>query len=152
MTTEGIHVRRVRADELDGVLELYKHLHSQDDPLPARARVCAVWDSIVSNPMMHCLAIEQDGRLVSSCMLAILPNLSRAARPYGLIENVVTHAEYRQRGLGTAILRHALQIAWQAGCYKVMLMTGRKDPAVHRFYENAGFRGDEKKGFIARPG
>lgn len=151
MTTPNTPVRSIRADELDALLELYKHLHAKDDPLPQREQVCSVWQSMLSNPGLHCFVIEHGGRLVSSCTLAIVPNLTRAARPYGLIENVVTHAEYRQRGLGTAVLRHALHTAWQANCYKVMLLTGRKDPAVHRFYENAGFRGNEKAGYIARP-
>jgi GNAT superfamily N-acetyltransferase len=151
MTAQDMCVRLIRADELDAFLELYTHLHSKDEPLPARAKVSDAWEAILGNPLMHCFVIEQDGRLVSSCVLTIIPNLTRGARPYGLIENVVTHAEYRQRGLATAVLRHALATAWQAGCYKVMLLTGRKDPAVHRFYEAAGFQGGEKAGYIARP-
>lgn len=53
--------------------------------------------------------------------------------------------------LGPAGVGVATQTACQANCYKVMLLTGRKDPAVHRFYEGAGFRGGEKAGYIARP-
>jgi GNAT superfamily N-acetyltransferase len=143
--------RNIRPDELDALLELYKHLHTKDAPPPARPQLCSVWESFLSNPLLHCFVIELDGRLVSSCVLAIIPNLTHGARPYGLIENVVTHADYRQRGLGTAVLQHALQAAWQTDCYKVMLLTGRKDPAVHRFYEHVGFRRDEKTGYIARP-
>lgn len=154
MTTQDGNVpevRAVRPDELDALLELYKHMHSQDDPLPGRERVSSVWESMLASPMMRVFVIERDGRLVSSCVMAIVPNLTRAVRPYGLIENVVTHAAYRQQGLGTAVLRHALETAWQEGCYKVMLLTGRKDPAVHRFYEGAGFHGGDKTGYIARP-
>lgn len=143
--------RNVRPDELDALLDLYKHLHAKDDPPPSRPQLRSVWESFLSAPLLHCFVIELDGRLVSSCVLAIIPNLTHGARPYGLIENVVTHADYRQRGLGTAMLRHTMEAAWQAGCYKVMLLTGRKDPAVHRFYEGAGFHSDEKTGYIARP-
>jgi GNAT superfamily N-acetyltransferase len=151
MTNGDTEVRSIRPDELDALLELYKHLHSKDDPLPPGPQLCAVWETILSNPLLHCFVIERDCRLVSSCVLAIIPNLTRAARPYGLIENVVTHTDYRKRGLGAAVLKHALAISWHANCYKVMLLTGRKDPAVHRFYEAAGFRADEKTGYIARP-
>lgn len=151
MSTENTPVRQIRRDELDALLDLYRHMHSKDDPPPPRPQLCAIWDALLSNPGMHCFVIERDGRLVSSCVLTIIPNLTRGARPYGLIENVITHADYRQRGLGTAVMRHALQTAWQAGCYKVMLLTGRKDPAVHRFYQKIGFNGTEKTGYIARP-
>ena len=55
------------------------------------------------------------------------------------------------RGLGRAILKHALQEAWQAGCYKVMLQTGRMDEATYRFYEGAGFQRGKKQAFVAVP-
>ena len=62
-------------------------------------------------------------------------------------ENVVTAAVLRGMGYGGWVLRHAVERAWELGCYKVMLMTGRRDERVHRFYEKAGFRRDLKQGF-----
>lgn len=50
-----------------------------------------------------------------------------------------------------AVLHYALAIAWDANCYKVMLLTSSRDPAVHGFYEQAGFRRDVKTGYIAYP-
>ena len=92
------------------------------------------------------------GQLISSCMLTIIPNLTRACRPFGVIENVVTQSAYRGQGWGRALLlRHALAHAWQARCYKVMLMTGRKDESTLRFYEQSGFERHGKQAFVARP-
>ncbi|WP_353888111.1 hypothetical protein [uncultured Acidovorax sp.] len=48
-------------------------------------------------------------------------------------------------------MRHALAHAWQARCYKVMLMTGRKDEKTLRFYEQSGFERHGKQAFVARP-
>jgi len=146
-----VRFRAADRGELGALLELYEHLHIEDTPLPDRAAVCAVWESILADPKVHCLVAEAGGTLVSSCMLAIIPNLTRGARPYGHIENVVTHADYRKRGIGTRLLQHALQVAWDTGCYKVMLSTSRKDEAVMRFYEGAGFRRGVKTGFVATP-
>ena len=61
----------------------------------------------------------------------------------------MTHADFRRRGLGGALIRHALGVAWEQRCYKVMLMTGRKE--THSFYEQCGFRKDVKTGFVAYP-
>ena len=142
-------VRKARFDELNALLELYKDLHSADDPLPAQVIVDKVWSDILSNPWQHVILAEQEGQLVSSCVLQVVPNLTRGARPYGLIENVVTRKDVRGRGLGSQVLEAALDLAWKHGCYKVMLLTGRKDPEVFRFYEKAGFKAGVKSGFVA---
>jgi GNAT superfamily N-acetyltransferase len=150
ITQEAI-VRLVEPDELDDLVALYQDLHPADVPYASRRELRAVWAEALANPMMHYVVAEVDGRLAASCTLVIVPNLTRAGRPFGLIENVVTGRGYRRRGLGSAVVEHGLDLAWKAGCYKVMLLTGRKDPGVHHFYEQAGFEKDGKTGFIARP-
>jgi len=80
-----------------------------------------------------------------------VPNLTRGARAFGLIENVVTHGDHRKKGLATRVLTHALQIAWDNDCYKVMLLTGSEKESILRFYEQAGFKRNIKTGFIAYP-
>ena len=90
-------------------------------------------------------------QLVSSCTLTIIPNLTRSCRPFGVVENVVTNRTHRRKGCATALLEAALADAWDAQCYKVMLLTGRKDEATFRFYEAAGFDRDAKQAFVAKP-
>lgn len=65
-----------------------------------------------------------------------------------MIENVVTHKDYRKRGYGTKVLHKAIEIAKENGCYKVMLMTSSKSEDIMRFYEKAGFSKGIKTGFI----
>lgn len=137
--------------DLDALLSLYRHLHVDDAPLPASSQVHAVWDEYLANPRITCLGAFVGSELVASATLVVIPNLTRGCKPYGLIENVVTHEAHRMRGYGTAVLRAAQALAWDAGCYKVMLLTGRKDPQTLRFYLSAGFSSDGKQGFVAKP-
>lgn len=146
-----LSIRPIAAHELPALLELYQHMHASDDPLPDEATVRQVWNALLADPKLHVLVAEADGALIASCILVIVPNLTRGARPYGLIENVVTHSDYRRQGIGTRLLQHALEIAWAQHGYKVMLLTGRKDEAVFRFYEGVGFQRGVKTGFIAYP-
>jgi GNAT superfamily N-acetyltransferase len=147
----NLQIRKVRSDELPALLKLYEHMHAEDEPLPDAAMVRRVWDELRTDPKLHCLVATVDDAPVASCILALIPNLTRGARPYGLIENVVTHTDYRRQGIGLALLRHALAVAWEHNCYKVMLLTGRKDEGVFRFYEKAGFQCGVKTGLIAYP-
>ena len=48
-------------------------------------------------------------------------------------------------------IRHAVEAAFAANCYKVMLLTGRQRPEVHAFYESCGFV-QNKTGFQIRQG
>ncbi|MFA6312953.1 MAG: GNAT family N-acetyltransferase [Sterolibacterium sp.] len=144
-------IRPLAKDDLPALLRLYRHLHSSDAPLPSQGEIDAVWTEIVSSDRFRYFGSFVGGALVSSCTISIIPNLTRGCKPYGVIENVVTHADHRRRGYGTDILRFVLTHAWSAGCYKVMLLTGRKDDSTLRFYRSAGFDPDEKHAFIAKP-
>ena len=147
---EPMLVRRVEPDDLAPLLELYHQLHP-DDELPPDAAVRRVWPQLLTDPRVIVLVGEVQGAIVATCTLVTVPNLTRGARPYGLIENVVTARAHRRRGLGTTLLRHALDHAWELGCYKVMLLTGSKEEATLSFYEGAGFRRGVKTGFVALP-
>ena len=98
--------RQISKDELDDLLELYTHhlFSTSDAPLPPRTEVQSLWDNIFDNQMLHYFVVEYEGRGVSTCTLTIIPNLTRGARPYGLIENVVTHKDFRGQGFSKALL------------------------------------------------
>lgn len=143
-------VRLISPDELPQLLTLYAYLNPDDPKLTINQDLRELWDEIIRNPSLYYFVIEEDGFLVSSCTMAIIPNLTRSARPYALIENVVTHPHYRKKGYGTAILHRAIAVAREKNCYKVMLMTSRKEENTLRFYEKAGFHAGEKTAFVVR--
>lgn len=145
-------IRELAASDLPALLMLYRFLHDKDDPLPAEPVIQSVWSEALTNPRCRYFGGFDSSALVASCTIMLIPNLTRGCRPYGVIENVVTHAECRQQGWGRALLAHALEFAWSHNAYKVMLMTGRKDAQTLRFYTSAGFDMNGKQAFIARPG
>ncbi|HWR08600.1 GNAT family N-acetyltransferase [Sporomusa sp.] len=132
-------VRLIRYEELEKLLVLYKKLNPDDPEFIRDGALDLLWSEIHHDPGLHYLVLETQGELVATCALAIIKNLTRNARPYGLIENVVTHPDYRKRGYGTKVLHKALDIAQENNCYKVMLLTGSKKEETLRFYEKAGF-------------
>lgn len=146
-----MEIRPIARSELSELLALYTHLHAGDDLPPDDGTAERIWDELQGSSRYRYVGAYVDGQLVSSCTITVIPNLTRGGRPYGLIENVVTHADHRGRGYARAVLQDALAFAWAQGCYKVMLMTGRKDEATLRFYESAGFDRHGKQAFIARP-
>lgn len=140
-------IREATKEDLDALLELYLNLH--EEGLPEHDQHLAdTWDQIMNDPNHHIIVNEIDGRLVSSCVCVIIPNLTRGIRPYAFIENVVTHADYRKKGYATECLDYAKKIAQQENCYKMMLLTGSKKQSTLDFYSGAGYNSNDKTAFI----
>ncbi|WP_213517584.1 GNAT family N-acetyltransferase [Paenibacillus montaniterrae] len=142
-------VRIIKQNELDQLLLLYKHLNPDDPDLNIN-EIQNHWNEIISDPLMKIIVIEHEGKIISSCVLVIIKNLTRGARPYGLIENVVTHSDYRKQGYGKLVLQKSVEIAKEHNCYKVMLMTSSRMEGTHKFYEECGFKKGDKTGFIIK--
>lgn len=135
--------------DLTPLLALYGDLIRNDVPLPDRTTVEEVWAESLTDPKLRYFGGFQGDALVAACTISVIPNLTRGCRPYALIENVVTAAAHRRKGWGRAVLSEALAFAWSKNCYKVMLLSGRRDEAVVRFYQSVGFNSDDKKGYVA---
>ena len=142
-------IRPALPDDLGGVLALYRHLNA-DDPPPAPDAAAAAWSALLGSGLTTVVVAEEAGVLAATCTVVVVPNLTRKARPYGVIENVVTHPDHRRAGLGRGVLSAALDIAWRADCYKVMLATGSRREETLRFYEGAGFERGGKTFFQVR--
>ena len=71
--------------------------------------------------------------------MLIVPNLTHDGAPWALVENVVVDPQWRRRGVGKALLKHAVRVADDAGCYKLQLTSSNQRDGAHRFYEQLGF-------------
>lgn len=146
--TDNPEIRAAGTGDLGALLSLYRQLNPGDPALsPADAE--RNLDMLSRYPGSAVLVGFADGKAVATCTLVVVPNLTRGGAPYGLIENVVTDAASRRRGFGRAVVDHAVERAFEAGCYKVMLLTGSKDAGTMDFYRAAGFSQD-KTGFQIR--
>lgn len=140
-------VRDAENKDLQQVLQLYLHLHETSVPEVDTA-LADTWKHIIEDPNHHLLVYDAAGKIVSSCVCVVIPNLTRGARPYALVENVVTHRDFRGHGYATACLEYAKEIAQRAECYKMMLLTGAKDERTLAFYRDAGYNCSDKTAFI----
>lgn len=140
-------IREIKDNELSELLALYTHLHELGIP-DNSDQLQNTWAAIMGDKNHHIIVCEMDGKLVSSCVCVIIPNLTRNIRPYAFIENVVTHADYRGKGCATACLNYAKGLAVKTNCYKMMLLTGSKSESTLNFYKQAGYNCADKTAFI----
>lgn len=140
-------IREISDKDYEGLMRLYMQLHNNPFPEKDEA-ITKLWNTILADENHHIIVAEEDGKIVASCVCVIIPNLTHDQQPYAFIENVITDAEYRKRGLATACLNYAKEIALRENCYKLMLLTGSKEESTLHFYEQAGYNRKDKTAFI----
>lgn len=142
--------RIAREDDLTEILRLYRQLQPSDPPLSDETAT-ETFSAILAGPGTTIMVLDGTHGLVATAYLNVMPNLTRAAAPYAVVENVVVDEAVRGTGLGKEIMAATLDAAWAAGCYKVMLLTGSKRASTHAFYRACGLDPDEKTAYIAHP-
>ena len=139
-------IREASPNDLDELLHLYLSLHETAIP-EKNPSLQKVWQRMVEDPDHHIIVKVLDGKIVSSCICVVIPNLTRGLRPYALIENVVTHHDFRGKGYASECLDFAKKIATKANCYKMMLLTDSKKESTWNFYKRAGYNHHDKTAF-----
>jgi GNAT superfamily N-acetyltransferase len=135
-------------NDLFSLLELYKQLNPNDNVLD-ESIAKNIWKNIENQNIKYFIAIENK-KIIGSCYLCIIPNLTRGGKSIGFIENVITDIIYRGKGIGKNIMKNAIKYAKEQNCYKVILQSGNKRTDAHEFYEKLGFDGESKKAYEIR--
>ncbi len=78
-----------------------------------------------------------DDRIVGTASLLIEEKFIHEGGCSGHIEDVAVHPDYQGKGIGAALVRHLVEQARAAGCYKVILNCSE---GTAPFYEKLGFR------------
>jgi GNAT superfamily N-acetyltransferase len=141
--------RLARVSDLASLLELYR-LSEVSSSAEPKERAEEIWSEMLCHEGMAVFVSPAGAEIVATCTLITAPNLLRAGRRHGFLENVVTHPEFRGQGHGRAVVNAALAAAWAKDCFHVLLQSGREDPRVHRFYERCGFEPGLRIGYVAR--
>ncbi len=95
---------------------------------------------LIKNNPLHRIYVSPDrnsNEILGATTLLVEPKFIHDCSSVGHIEDVVTHTSYEGQGIGTALMRKALEDALEVGCYKVILDCPEKRIS---FYERLGFR------------
>jgi GNAT superfamily N-acetyltransferase len=117
-----------------------------DDPLGAQREspedltpYMAAWERLSTDPNQHVVVAVREGRVVGTLQLSIIPGLSRRGSTRSIIEGVRIDADERGSGLGTQLIRWAIDASRHKGCRLVQLTSDKSRTDAHRFYERLGF-------------
>ena len=95
-------------------------------------------------PGFRLLVAVDDGEIVGTYVLQIVPKLGKRGTPAGVVEDVAVAPARQGQGIGRTMMAHARAACREAGCYKLALSSNLRREDAHRFYESLGF---ERHGF-----
>ncbi|MEV7189956.1 GNAT family N-acetyltransferase [Kitasatospora sp. NPDC093102] len=139
--TAVLTIRRATAEDLPAIVAMLADdplgvtRESPDDLTPYRA----AFARIDGDPHQHLIVADRAGRTVGTLQLTVVPGLSRAGATRTIIEGVRIHADERGGGLGTELIRWAVERSRELGADLVQLTSDATRTDAHRFYERLGF-------------
>jgi len=134
-------IRRATRADVPAIRDLYAgdYLSANKDVVGSLGAALEAFDDIEARPDDTLYVAEIDGRVVGTLQLTILRYLTYGGARVGLIEAVHVAESERNRGIGRAMMRAAIEEARRRGCNRVQLTSNKQRKDAHRFYERLGF-------------
>ena len=137
-------LRRARRDDLGALVALLAadalRANDDSDAPERRAPYEAAFDAIDRDPAHTLVAVEDAaGDVVATMQLTVLPGLARGGATRMQVEAVRVAASARGNGLGSAMMRWAIDDARSRGAALVLLTSDARREEAHRFYGRLGF-------------
>ncbi|HET6503859.1 MAG TPA: GNAT family N-acetyltransferase [Amycolatopsis sp.] len=141
-----MHIRRARRDDVPAIVRMLAddHLGARRESLDDLEPYLDAFAAIDTDPNQLLAVVEDEdegaGGVVGTLQLTFIPGLSRRGATRVLVEAVRVDASRRGSGLGTTLLKWAIDEARRRGCALVELTSDKSRSGAHRFYERLGFR------------
>ena len=140
-------IREAARADIEDVVALYEASGLDAPGSHSPATLDAAWRRLHETSARVLIAFDPDvsidgaavARPVGTLTLFVLPLLAHGGAPAALVEGVAVHPAAQGRGIGRALMQHALTLARAAGCYKLALSSNERREAAHAFYEHLGF-------------
>ncbi|MGN8644637.1 N-acetyltransferase family protein [Gracilibacillus sp. HCP3S3_G5_1] len=119
-------------DVLGSQRERYEH------PLPNSYK--QAFEAITTDPNNELVVACYNNEVIGVQQITFTPYITHQGGWRATIEGVRTSASVRGKGVGTKLIKWAIERAKERGCHLVQLTTDKQRPDALRFYERLGFK------------
>jgi GNAT superfamily N-acetyltransferase len=107
------------------------------DPLPEAYSTAL--KAIIESDFTQIIVVTDDGAVIGSLQLTLIPNLSYVGQLRAIFESVHVLPDYQGKGAGAFLVRHAVDEARRAGAGQIVLTSSNSRLDAHRFWKRMGF-------------
>jgi len=143
----SVSCREASKEDIPEVLRLYAQPDLDNGKVLPLSEAERHFEHIAGYPDYKIYIASCEGQIVGTFALLIMNNLAHMGAPSAVIEDVAVDPEWQGRGVGKLMMKHALQVCSEKGCYKAVLSSNLKRKRAHAFYEALDF---ERHGYSYR--
>ena len=136
----GLQVRQATAADLPSVLALYAQPAMDNGHVLTIAQAEQLFAQFSHYPNYRLFVACANDAIVGTFALLVMHNLAHQGTPSAIVEDVVVSQDHQSQGIGRDMMHHAMALAREAGCYKLVLSSNQKRERAHAFYESLGFQ------------
>lgn len=136
--------REAKREDLERIVQLLADdmlgTGREDMSIPLHQAYEQAFDAISKDKHNELIVAEWDEKVVGVCQLTYIPYLTYRGSWRAIIEGVRIASEYREKGLGEALIKEAIIRAKAKGVRIVQLTTDKQRSQAKHFYEKIGFK------------
>lgn len=140
-----IKIRKANRDDLSQIVrilagdKLGKFREEFAEPLPEN--YIKAFEKIDANPSQLLLVAEDEtSQVVGTMQLSFLQYLTYRGGLRAQAEAVFIREDFRGKGIGSELMKYAIEYSKQRGAHLIQLTTDKQRPDAIRFYEKLGFK------------
>jgi len=142
-----VFCREASKQDISGVLRLYAQPELDNGKVLSNAEAEHLFERIAAYPDYKIYVALCEGQIVGTFALLVMDNIAHMGAPSAVIEEVAVDPEWQGRGVGRLMMKYALRLCGEKGCYKAVLSSNLKRERAHAFYASLGF---ERHGYSYR--
>ncbi len=135
-----MQIRCAKIEDIPQICELLNVLFSQEvEFISDKNKQENGLKMIIDNPILgDILIVSKDDKIVA--MLNLLYTISTAlGAKVAILEDMIVTKEVRKDGVGSKLLKYAIEFAKNKECQRITLLTDNNNLVAHNFYKKNGF-------------
>jgi GNAT superfamily N-acetyltransferase len=136
---DAIVIREASEEDIPAIIDIYRAAGIGGEDNFTVAEACAHFAMLKQYPSFRVFVALIDQTVVGTYELLVMDNMAKRGRRSGVVADVAVHPRHQGRGIGRAMMQHAMEQCSQANCYKLALSSNLKREDAHRFYDALGF-------------
>jgi GNAT superfamily N-acetyltransferase len=133
-------IRQATAADLPGVLSLHSQPAIDNGNVLSIQNAEQLFAQFSHYPNYRLFVACDDQTVLGTFSMLIMHNLAHQGAPSAVVEDVVVSDAHQSQGIGRNMMNHAMTLAREVGCYKLVLSSNQKRERAHAFYESLGFQ------------